>query len=200
MARQRSKPTAVVRTNRDRPAATVRADVLKFDLAKDWENRGPARALFEDTAARAIEKLHGFVEGEDTRTFARKTGPKEGEIHIAGADGAARAALRQVIEECDTIHIVEHEILQPELDAAARVKAAWAEGNMLPPAREPAASEPTQSPRETWRVKPKPGRAVTVAAEVQHPDGRVGRIVRVLDGDRVEVEIIEPIADPTEAK
>jgi dCTP deaminase len=124
--------------------AKVRSSVLsrteKFDITKDWEARGPARALFEDTSARAIEHLHGFEEGRDARVFARMNSEGEGEIHIVGADAEARAAIKAVIENARKVHVVEREIAKPELDAAKRVQSAWSAGNLLPP-RRPASSE-----------------------------------------------------------
>lgn len=113
--------------------AAVRPEVLTFDITRDWEARGPARSLFEDTSARAIENLHGFEQGRDARVFGRMTGEGEGEIHIVSADAEARAAIRTVIETSRKVHIVEHEIVKPELDAAKRVQSAWAAGDILPP-------------------------------------------------------------------
>jgi hypothetical protein len=115
--------------------AQVRSEVLRFDITKDWESHGPARALFEDTSARAIENLHGFDVGRDARVFARMNGDGEGEIHIVGADAEARAAIKAVIENARKVHVVEHEIAKPELDAAKRVQSAWAGGKLLPPQR-----------------------------------------------------------------
>jgi hypothetical protein len=129
--------------------AQVRSQVLKFDIEKDWEGRGPARALFEDTSARAIASLHGFDAGRDARVFARLNGDGEGEIHIVGADADARAAIKAVIEKARKVHVVEHEIVKPELDAARRVQSAWAAGNLLPPRRE--ASSGGGSPRRRPR-------------------------------------------------
>jgi hypothetical protein len=114
----------------------VRSQVLKFDIEKDWESRGPTRALFEDTSARAIEHLHGFDVGRDARVFARMNGDGEGEIHIVGADAEARAAIKAVLETARKVHVVEHEIAKPELGAAKRVQSAWAKGNLLPPHRD----------------------------------------------------------------
>src|ERR1700722_12856385 len=137
-------------TKRDE-RAQVRSSVLSrtdtFDITKDWEARGPARALFEDTSARAIEHLHGCEEGGDARVFARMNGDGEGEIHIVGADAEARAAIKAVVENARKVHVFEHEIAKPELDAAKRVQTAWSAGNLLPP-RRPASSEGTPpSPR-----------------------------------------------------
>jgi hypothetical protein len=115
--------------------AAVRSDVLKFDITKDWEARGPARALFEDTSARAIEQLHGFEVGRDTRNFARWTDEANGEaeIHIVSADAEDRARQRDILERARKVHIVEHHIEKPELDAAKRVQSAWSTGAILPP-------------------------------------------------------------------
>jgi len=116
--------------------AQVRTKVLRFDIEKDWEARGPARALFEDTSARAIESLHGFDVGRDARVFARLNADGEGEIHIVSADADARAAIKDVVEKARRVHVVEHEIAKPELGAVERVQSAWAGGKMLPPRRD----------------------------------------------------------------
>lgn len=127
-----------ISTKRDERAA-VRSQVLKFDITKDWEARGPARALFEDTSARAIENLHGFEPGKDARVFARMNGDGEGEVHIVSADAEARAAIKAAIE-ARKVHVVEHEIAKPELGAAKRVQSAWSAGDMLPPRQREAPS------------------------------------------------------------
>jgi len=119
----------------------VRSKALTFDIERDWEGRGPARALFEDTSARAIEHLHGFDVGRDARVFARMNGDGEGEVHIVGADPEARAAIKAVVENARKVHVVEHEIVKPELDAARRVQSAWAAGKLLPPRRHARAAE-----------------------------------------------------------
>jgi len=45
--------------------------------------------------------------------------------------------------------------------------------------------------RETWTIKPKPGKTVKIDSQVRDARGRIGRVVKVLANDRAEVEIIE---------
>jgi hypothetical protein len=141
-----ARRASIVSKGHDR--AAVRSRVLRFDIERDWEGRGPARALFEDTSTRAIEQLHGFEVGRDARVFARMNGDGEAELHVVSADADARAAIKAVIENARKVHIVEHEIARPEAGAAQRVQSAWMAGAMLPPRHPDASSHRLVAPPE----------------------------------------------------
>lgn len=114
-------------------AASSISDYVRGVTMEDFLSKRDA--MIQDAVIR-----HGFEEGRDARVFARMNSEGEGEIHIVGADAEARAAIKAVIETARKVHVVEHEIAKPELDAAKRVQSAWAGGNLLPP-RRPASSE-----------------------------------------------------------
>ncbi len=109
-------------------------------MRDDWDNLGPARALYEDMATRAAASATGFDPGRDARVFARRNG-KSAEIHIVTADEATLDGIEDALRARD-VSVHGHLIERPDARAAQRAELAWQNGHLLPPPSDEAIPAP----------------------------------------------------------
>lgn len=103
-----------------------------FSLSRDWDNHGPARALYEEAATRAIGQNEGLdVERIATRAFAKVGADGSAEIHLVSGEDAALDRMREAISARE-IRVVEHHVPKPTDLEAQRAIEAWSEGRVLP--------------------------------------------------------------------
>lgn len=104
--------------------------MMRVDFERDWQERGPGRALYEDMGMRVVESAEGLPLGRDVRAAVRVQGD-EATFHVVSGDPSDLAAFEQAMQ-APRARVVKHLLEQPDPALAARAQTALAEGRMLP--------------------------------------------------------------------